>query len=186
MALLLPACSFDPAGVPHDGSAPVLDANGPDAPGGDAPIGDGAPADAAPVDAAPTCPDGYQAAAGLGHYRFVDANATWAVALADCADDLPGLTHLAVIGDDAENDHADDVSGTRDVWIGATDAADEGVWLDVLGAAQVYDNWALFEPNNGGVSGPDEHCAELYDGGAWNDLRCEMPLRYLCECDVVP
>jgi hypothetical protein len=188
LALLLAACTFDPRGVPSDG-APTSgdarpDAGGPsDGQGPDATAPDGAPPDAASA----TCPQGYVAAEGLGVYRFDTGNTDWATARDDCANDLPGFTHLVIIGSDAENGHVDAIAGNRDVWIGVTDADDEDVWLDVLGAPQLYDNWGAFEPNNGGITGGEEDCVELLDGGAaWNDRSCGDHRRYVCECDATP
>jgi len=73
------------------------------------------------------------------------------------------------------------------VWIGLSDAAQEGnfVWLD--GSPLVYTNWATNEPNNqqpnccsiplfGCQSDPicvnGEDCVQMYGGGTWNDLDC--------------
>lgn len=73
------------------------------------------------------------------------------------------------------------------IWIGLSDAAQEGtfVWLD--GAPVAYTNWAPNEPNNqtpncctvpifGCQSDPicstGEDCVQMYGGGTWNDLDC--------------
>jgi hypothetical protein len=190
MALLLPACAFDPSGVASDG-APTsgdarLDAAAPD----DGPASDAEPVppDGAPVppDAAVDCPTGYVTQPGIGTYRFDGGNVSWTVARDDCADDLPGVTQLVVIGDDAENAHVEIISENRDIWIGLTDADDEGTWVDVLGAPKGYENWAFLEPNNGGIGG-NEDCAELLDGsGSWNDRGCGDNRRYVCECTLAP
>lgn len=179
MALLLPACFFDPRGVPSDGAATAGDAR-PDA---DAPLDGQGPDGGPPPDAAVQCPTGYVEQPGLGRYRFDTGNTSWTEARDDCADDLPGITHLVIIGGDAENAHVDAISSNRDVWIGMTDAGDEGVWRDVNGAAKGYEHWAFLEPNNGGIGGDEEDCAELLDGsGEWNDRACGDNRRYVCEC----
>lgn len=77
------------------------------------------------------------------------------------------------------------------VWIGFTDAAQEGtfIWLD--GAPVTYTNWASGEPNNlnpgtccsipswlGGCNNDircsdGEDCVQMYSNGTWNDLGCD-------------
>ena len=55
------------------------------------------------------------------------------------------------------------------IWIGYSDAVNEGsfVWYD--GAPVTYSNWAPGEPNDaGGV----EDCTQIYPDGSWNDLNC--------------
>ena len=176
-ALALAGCSFDPAGVTHEGA-------GDDEPG---PPDGGADADAAPTDltdATPvpaTCPPDY-----ADRYRYTDVATTWSAARDDCADDLPGATYLVVIGGEDENALVDGLTGDALIWVGATDADAEGTWVDVLGAPQAFELWGWFEPNNGGWFGGEEDCAEMADGGIWNDQGCDSARTYLCECDLAP
>ena len=187
MALLLPACIFDPRGVPSDGAPPPGDAGDGDAAPADGRGPDADLVDAAPPDAAVQCPTGYVAQPGLGAYRFDTGNVGWTEARDDCADDLPGVTHLVILGSGEENAHVEIISDNRDIWIGLTDGDDEDVWLDVLGAPKGYENWAFLEPNNGGLGGGEEDCAELLNGsGEWNDRACGDNRRYVCECSVAP
>jgi hypothetical protein len=145
------------------------------------------PPDAGPPDAAVDCPAGYVAQPGIGTYRFDSGNVGWTAARDDCADDLPGVTHLVIIGSAEENTHVEVISENRDIWIGLTDADDEGTWVDVLGAPKGFENWAFLEPNDGGIGGGTEDCAELLDGsGQWNDAECGGNNRYVCECSLAP
>ncbi len=187
-AAAVDATTVDAAAVdamPPDAMPP--DAMPPDAMPPDAMPPDAMPPDAMPPDAmAPTCPAGYTASGSASvpsSYRFVDSTETFATAVSDCANDLAGKTHLAIIDDATERGVVDARAGNRTVWIGITDAADEGTWLTVRGAAATYFNWATGEPNNAfGV----EDCGEMQDGGAFNDASCggATQRRYVCECDL--
>lgn len=120
-----------------------------------------------------------------GHFYkfFSDPGIFWTASLAEAANqNLFGLNgYLATITTTGENQFIlDRVSGTA--WIGASDAADEGVWRWVTGPEAVLDNgagrllsdgftnWEVGEPNN---QGP-EHYAHMMDWstppGKWNDL----------------
>lgn len=172
--LMVAACTFDAAGVPAGDDAPA-DARTTDE--RDAPPGapDAAPPDAAPPvapdaavpDAAPAC--AYE-------YRAVTVEATWAAAAADCADDTPGLSHLVVLEDDAENTGVDGLTGNAPIWVGVTDEVTEGTWVTVLGGVQTYLPWGGNAPDGSG------DCAERAGNGRWNDLPCASTRRYLCEC----
>jgi hypothetical protein len=184
LLLALAACRFDPSGVgsdsgvaPHDGRATADAAN------------DGAPppppdARTPAPDAMAACPTGYRAPVGSTHaYRFANTQKTWADAETDCANDGAPYTHLVVIDDDGENFTIDQIAGNKDVWIGITDEATEGTWLDITGQPVSFFRWSLGEPNNGGGNmAPPENCGEQYDGGLWNDTECTGQLRYVCEC----
>ena len=56
------------------------------------------------------------------------------------------------------------------IWIGGTDAANEGTWVLPDGSAMTYFNWNTDEPNN---AGGDEDCI-AFDGsrGVWWDGPC--------------
>ena len=71
------------------------------------------------------------------------------------------------------------VRSVGDVWIGLTDAAEEGVWLYTDGRpATIYSNWNGGEPNNLG----DEDYAEMYmESGRWNDLNGTQSYPFIIE-----
>ncbi|MCA9677949.1 MAG: C-type lectin domain-containing protein, partial [Myxococcales bacterium] len=139
----------------------------------------------------PSAP-GYEQVSGTDvRYRPVLAPATLEAAAADCDDDVAGA-HLVVVDDAAENGvvrrFADArVAGDR-IWLGITDAAIEGVWRTVDGAAVDYVHWKDGEPNDGGDDGDGEDCAVMLgvhdpgpDRGRWNDVACDEPHPYVCE-----
>ena len=83
-----------------------------------------------------------------------------------------------------ENLTVDAIAGNKDVWIGITDAASEGTWLDIRGQPVTFTRWSFGEPSNGGgpMNSPGEDCGEQYDGALWNDNDCSAKLRFVCEC----
>lgn len=63
-------------------------------------------------------------------------------------------------------------AGGYNVWIGYTDAANEGIWMtaDAENPKNMkYSKWGPEEPNN---DLGNEHCVEQTPGGEWNDRRC--------------
>ncbi|XP_052273370.1 C-type lectin lectoxin-Phi2-like isoform X2 [Dreissena polymorpha] len=70
----------------------------------------------------------------------------------------------------------------KQFWIGGTDLENEGEWLWVHSRTMMsssFTNWRLGEPNNGGDS--DENCADARPFFGWNDERCWITLKYICE-----
>ena len=120
-----------------------------------------------------------------GHYYeyVASSHITWAAAESAAANrELEGLQgYLATITSSAENTFiSSKIQGQA--WIGASDAASEGVWKWVtgpeagtqfwsgnyLGSAIAYENWATGEPNDA-YSSYGEDCAHLLENGEWND-----------------
>ena len=193
--LALAGCSFehgtandrlgDSAGsadAPHDASrdAPAMKMDAPDA-------------------APRTCPANYITLTGAptsSKYRVFNwDNATsqnqsqpWNTAKQTCITDG---THLAIPNDMAE------LTALRQAiavdpqsnyfWIGDTDQAVEGTWLDVLGNSNPYLPWAPGQPNNGGGpggSGMEEDCAMATPANATvYDWICGTPYPFACECE---
>lgn len=117
-----------------------------------------------------------------GHlYKFISGAISWNSAVTaaqnQTAYGVPG--YLATIMSQAENEFvADRLQG--DGWMGASDAAQEGVWRWVTGPENGtliggnYDNWADSEPNDFGTG---EDCGQFYvTNGTWNDLPCDFVL----------
>jgi hypothetical protein len=75
------------------------------------------------------------------------------------------------------------VVGGASVWVGLTDADEEGHFRWIDGTDPVYTAWNGGEPNDWGGN---EDCTEVYAGGAWNDLDCLAGRAALCEdpCDA--
>jgi hypothetical protein len=80
--------------------------------------------------------------------------------------------------DSAEEDRA--VSRLRpDTWLGASDEAQEGVWVWVTGEPFTYTNWDFGEPNDAG----GEDCAVYAEFGTWNDVPCTEYWPFVCELE---
>jgi hypothetical protein len=69
------------------------------------------------------------------------------------------------------------------LWLGLTDAADEGVWLTTDGNAASWYGWKSSEPNNYTGTNPDgQDCAGfVFDSMAWHDLDCDGSQSFVCE-----
>jgi len=139
---------------------------------------DGTPVDMsdAALDApAGTCPATYAAVTGqTSSYRTVATPQTWSAAEQDCEDDGVG-THLAVVGDAAEDAAVDALTGAS-IWFGLTDRKVEGTPRWVTGMTPTYTNYG----GAGNTAAYD--CAGIYQGKwAWGD--CTTLIRYVCECD---
>jgi hypothetical protein len=71
------------------------------------------------------------------------------------------------------------------VWIGLTDAADEGTWVWANGENAAYRNWAHGEPNGG----RSENHTEMWGGeftGQWNDAWPDRSLPAVVEREDAP
>ncbi|MEZ4327592.1 MAG: C25 family cysteine peptidase [Polyangiales bacterium] len=122
----------------------------------------------------------------IGTHRYWRCNdaVTQAVAQARCAAFVVGGTpyYLARPESTAERAAILAEQTVARAWIGATDAAVEGVWnwtdgtraqfngVDIVNAPQGTAPWGPGEPNNAG----NEDCAEQRNimGGIWNDAAC--------------
>lgn len=118
---------------------------------------------------------GYTQDAG-GLHRAVATNATWVNAEADCANDVAGATHLIVLSSAAEVTYAAGQLG----WIGLSDRAVEGQFVNVTLEPNDLRPWASGQPDNGGGN---ENCAQMKAGGQLDDDQCGNGHRYMCECD---
>lgn len=63
-------------------------------------------------------------------------------------------------------------------WIGITDIATEGEWVDEAGNPAPYFNWAPNQPDNWQNA---EHCATSYSAGDWNDDPCTSKHGFVCQ-----
>jgi len=111
-----------------------------------------------------------------GHDYYVSTDfTTWTTADAN-AQALGG--YLVSIGSAAENAFIESYFPGADwLWIGLSDAAEEGTFTWSNGDPLTYSNWAPFEPNNSG----NEDYAIIWADGTWNDLGEGWYLPYIVE-----
>lgn len=194
-------CGFNPSGEGPlgDGDAPGVDADS----GGDGAEADGAEIDAAvpdapvdaaidalPIDARPPCPTQYDVPRASGLYDFRQIAAIHFLAEADCADDLPGRTHLAtweVAAGFDDDIAAIDPGNSAVVFVGGicgdtADCADMANWTWVTGGAIDASLWGPGQPNNGLTQ---KRLMTHRPNGTWvlNNIESSQTLPYICECD---
>ena len=110
-----------------------------------------------------------------GHFYDYVAGVTdfdSARAAAEAMSYLGSQGHLATIADASENTFLSTTFGQR-AWLGAYQDFNDpnyseplGGWVWVTGEPWTYDSWSGGEPND---SGGNEHYAETFANGAWND-----------------
>ncbi|CAI5766307.1 C-type lectin domain-containing protein [Podarcis lilfordi] len=87
-------------------------------------------------------------------------------------------SHLVIINSKREQNFVVTKIKLTSVWIGISDAVNEGAWQWVDGTAPTERFWRQGEPNNNdGV----ENCAVLYKEGNWNDIDCNLKVHFVCE-----
>jgi hypothetical protein len=94
--------------------------------------------------------------------------------------------HLAVPESSGENEFIKAMLDGSEGWIGVTDAAVEGEYLDTAGQTQTYFNWRSNQPDNnppGGDPPSGEDCVQIDADGKWNDLPCSYSLAFVIEFD---
>lgn len=69
------------------------------------------------------------------------------------------------------------------IWLGLTDAAEEGTWLTALGLAAPWYGWRSGEPNNYTGDNPDgQDCGSfVLSAMAWHDVDCGGVGSFVCE-----
>lgn len=99
---------------------------------------------------------------------------------------------LVEIDDANENAHIVSEGGGAELWIGANDRNQEGVWVwasgtqfwsgDSTGSAVggAYENWASGQPDDA-VDGQD--CGRMLSGGTWGDVSCVTTSSYAVACE---
>jgi hypothetical protein len=92
-------------------------------------------------------------AIGTSRYEIVTGNFTWTQAKAD-AESKGG--HLATITSADEWQNIQQSLGSslngKNLWLGATDEEQEGVWKWITGESWGYTRWQRTEPNGGIIS----------------------------------
>ena len=147
--------------------------------------------DAASADVLPAQPDApacaaYVPMAGLtSRYRIVTTLTTWPVAELDCESDGG---HLVVTDEVGEPEWIASMGvnipaiGGAHIWIGMSANQQDGTYRWVTDETVDLGSsfWRVNEPTRG-----PEQCGEINGGEQWNDLECDWPLPYACECDGV-
>lgn len=118
------------------------------------------------------------------HYRLVDEvdGLSWTSARDACAADG---AHLAVVTSRDEAEFIAELCDGRYMFLGASDAEEEGRWDWVDGSPWEFTHWMQGQPND--YSGHENYLA-TYDEGEWVDVDHEgsgfwMPTGYICEWD---
>ena len=91
--------------------------------------------------------------------------------------------HLVTIADQAEADFVASLCDGKYMFLGATDATEEGQWAWVDGSPWSFTHWMKGQPND--YTGAEDYLA-TYDGGAWVDVDHGgddfwMPTGFICE-----
>ena len=130
------------------------------------------------------------------HYYRLTTATTWSEAQAFA--EINGA-HLTAINDAAEEEWLDDIfnnSTSRrfaDMWIGYTDAAEEGVWRWTNGDSVTHSNWFSGQPDSSGGAGYEEDGAAMNyfretsgaDPSGWNDVVVDRTYRVVLYPGVV-
>ena len=107
-------------------------------------------------------------------YEVFDEKLTWLEAKARC-EKLGG--HLAIVRNEAENRRIHELvaaRGLKSLWLGASNAREEGHWVWVDGTEMTYQAWegGVGQPNDSGYFGESEaYLIMMSDrGGVWWDI----------------
>jgi hypothetical protein len=125
------------------------------------------------------CRRGRAFSAGGMSYCLNTVDLAWTEARRACTADGGSL---AVLRTSAENTSVREAMAARfsatKMWIGLTDAAEEGNWSWISGGPVGFTAWHSGEPNDFNR----EDCGQLYsDSWTWNDLDCSIELPSVCE-----
>jgi len=117
------------------------------------------------------------------YYCSHNNNFTWHEAKAAVAS-LGG--HLVIVDDAAENEFIRSTVLADYVWIGLTDEANEGTFVNVDGSTPSYLNWSSGEPNNNG--GNEHYTRLLRNSGKWTDRNAAFHAEFVMEvpCPSTP
>ncbi|XP_030636628.1 ladderlectin-like [Chanos chanos] len=112
-------------------------------------------------------------------YFFVSTLQTWAEAEKKCLT-LGG--NLASVHNAAEDDFLKKLANNTRIWIGAYDAAQDGLWLWSDGSKFDYSGWISGEPNS--YQGQSEDCGEIINADGWNDSVCSLKFASVCSLNL--
>ena len=151
--------------------------------GSGAATGEPAPSDPAASEPGPSdltaaqqqCSDGVLDAAQTRCYQVATVRATWQVARADCTGRGGNLVKVETAAEDQLM--AQLVS--EDMWLGASDTAQENVFVWTDGSPILFGNWGAAQPDR--FPGPDCVQKRSTDGRQWFDQPCDNQWLYVCE-----
>ncbi|KAM4564441.1 type-2 ice-structuring protein-like isoform 1-T1 [Fundulus diaphanus] len=127
-----------------------------------------------------SCPSGWSPI-NSRCFHYVPKPMTWARAERNC---LSMGANLASVHDLDEYHQVQSLitlasHGSKETWIGCTNAQETGVWLWSDGSPLHYTNWCRGEPNNGRNS---QRCLQMNYSGekCWDDHYCYVQLPSVC------
>lgn len=133
---------------------------------------------------------------GSSSYQYISDELTFDDARAEAR--RRGGT-LAILNDQTTQEAVQQVAAGNPIWIGASDAQQEGIWVwetptdedvtsqlpfwagqsDGVTVNHQYTNWNVGEPNN--YDDVEDHIEVNGSTGKWNDLNKKMPRQYILE-----
>jgi hypothetical protein len=127
------------------------------------------PSDCAPtICTAPPTPAGWMYLGSFGTSHYYKYTVSGDLTSADARTKAASIgARLPVIKSAAQNAFIQSKLAGGNAWIGIRRSGNSWVWDN--NAVATYYNWAAGEPNN---YGGNEHCAQIYGHGTWNDLNC--------------
>ncbi|XP_030053018.1 C-type lectin domain family 4 member G [Microcaecilia unicolor] len=117
------------------------------------------------------CPQDWHWNQGSCYYFSTD-NRNWESAQEFC---ISKSAHLLIVEED-ETRYLLDYIKPHSYWIGLRKKANVWTWVD--GKPLTFSKWNYGEPNN---MRQQEHCAEMYVTGKWNDFDCSIQKQWICE-----
>jgi len=111
-------------------------------------------------------------------YNFTHERMSWSAAAEFCENWGGALASVKNGEEMAKLREMIKIDPLEPVWIGATDAEEEGKWTWTDGTPMTYSNWHCHEPNNWEGN---EDCAVIFEGDKWNDWICDKPAAFICE-----
>lgn len=149
---------------------------------------DAPPSDAPGDSVSVGCPAGYAELTGgqTGHlYRLVTPTANWSNQGGFCTS-TSASAYLAIPDDAGELAAMVELATSTQFWVGVTDQATEGTWVNTKGAMQTFLPWAANRPNISSNNSDD--CVIAVDNGGsaatFTDDRCgSTQLPAICECE---
>jgi hypothetical protein len=158
--------------------------------GGDVP-GDGGVDDGAPdIDAPPAgCPADYITLPNTladHRYKLVTTERNWNAAKADCEASAPGSAYLAIPDELSELQSMNTQGAALRYWVGITDAATEGTFLNVKGMPQAFlpFDTANGEPDDGNGGNTQDCVSRIESTDLIATDKCNLAFAYICECEV--